>query len=174
MRATMSRWAWVTGIVLMFTALGASLTTSAQQSSQPAGRSEPFQAEVSFTMTPTQPLRNGAKIFVPEGKRLVIEYATATTRMTSEQGLDQIQIRTTVNGTLVSHPILVTDRGRGLWVAAQTVKIYADPGTAVDVFAQREVRMETSLATSTGLSQGTDSSTIHVVTTLSGYLEDRR
>jgi len=104
---------------------------------------QPFQQSVSLNLGNDEPFAIGF-IFVPAGKRLVIEYASADAQMASDQRV-KISIRTTLNIFPKIHFLVMhyqgTFSGFDTLVAGQEVRLYADPGTSVAV---QVVRLATS------------------------------
>ena len=68
-------------------------------------------------------------VHVPAGVRLVIEYVS----LYCGQIIDFVEVTTIVNGKLISHfpGVPVQSRSGGPFISAQSVRIYADPGTNV-------------------------------------------
>ena len=79
-------------------------------------------------------------IFVPPGKRLVIEYASADALMPVGQRM-KIFIRTTLSGNPRDHFLVLYRQGAmsgfDNLTAGQEVRLYADPGTSVTIQAVR-------------------------------------
>ena len=71
---------------------------------------------------------------VPNGKRLVIEYATAQGQLPMGAKLQGF-ITTTVGGVTAEHQLVMIDQGvlagSVVFAAAQPMRLYADPGTTV-------------------------------------------
>jgi hypothetical protein len=82
------------------------------------------------------------KVQVPAGVRLVIEYIS----LFCGHVVDFVQINTVANGKLESHfpGVPVQSRSGGPFISAQSVRIYADPGT--NVTAGQSVPAGNSLA----------------------------
>jgi len=93
---------------------------------------QPFQAMEIAQITDLNHLFQLAT--VPAGKRLVIEYASAGSNVTAGTKMVAV-ITTTAGGNTVSHSLVMVDQGllQGSLniVAAQPMRLYADPGTPV-------------------------------------------
>ncbi|MGH9824247.1 MAG: hypothetical protein ACREDR_13460, partial [Blastocatellia bacterium] len=104
---------------------------------------EPFQAEIDFDINDGDAGGSGT-FTVPAGKRLVIEYASASVSLPQGQRLDFIQVVTTsASGPTLfaGHflvPVFVTDDNTNSeFAAAQDLRLYADPSTSVTVKTAR-------------------------------------
>ena len=79
---------------------------------------------------------------VPQGKRLVIEYASMEASLTDDQ-VAQLKIETIAGGTNVTHhfpvtaPAVVFQGEAVVATLAQQVRLYADAGTSVEIKARR-------------------------------------
>jgi hypothetical protein len=95
---------------------------------------------------------------VPADKRLVIEEVTIKGTAPPD-GYVQSSIRNTANGVTITPDLIMVSQGifgsTKILLASQNVRWYADPGTAVDVFAAKSFP---------------DSANIYA--TISGYLVD--
>ncbi len=110
---------------------------------------EPFQQDVSV-LVDAGVLSNTTSFLVPGDKRLVLEYASGSTRVDDKE-LVRVNVATTVGGVLVTHT-LAPDLVRRDFDAptnddfivtyGHTVRIYADPGTQVSVTATRSENAE--------------------------------
>jgi hypothetical protein len=96
---------------------------------------QPFQWFFSITFDPTQGT-NGQSFTVPAGKRLVIEFVSATVAL--ERGLlvDAV-VTTTVNGIEGKHHFIPTMVGAAWgfqysYLISMETRLYADPGTKVE------------------------------------------
>ncbi|HEY8241359.1 MAG TPA: hypothetical protein VIH35_07930 [Kiritimatiellia bacterium] len=105
---------------------------------------EPFQKDVSV-MVDAGVLSNTSTFLVPGDKRLVLEYASGSTRVDDKE-LVRVNIATTAGGVSVTHTLAPDMVRRDLDVPTQddfivtygqTVRIYADPGTQVTITATR-------------------------------------
>ena len=104
---------------------------------------EPFQAEIDFSINDGDAGASGS-FTVPAGKRLVIEYASASVSLPLGQRLDFVQVITasasgpTVSASHFLTPVFVTDDNTNSEVAAaQELRLYADPSTTVSVRTAR-------------------------------------
>jgi hypothetical protein len=118
----------------------------------------PFQQELTWQNDPTQ-LGGGASFTVPPGKRLVIEYVSANVVISTGEVVSFF-VRTTVNGTVARHFVDAIPRGPSggyskSYVMNQEVRLYAGPGTRVDLFANNTLGGES-----------------YGIGTVSGYLVD--
>jgi hypothetical protein len=119
----------------------------------------PFQRSISFLLQDGD-FGDIASFTVPDGKRLVIEYASCYIPSPPDHFILDIGTRDS-SGTEVVYMLPViqefntSDRGHSA-IAGQVVKLFSEPGTEVDFQAVR--------TTSTG--------TISVFFAISGYLED--
>ncbi len=104
----------------------------------------PFQQNVSVSI-PAGSLSNTVSFSVPSGFRLVIEYVSGSVRV-SDKELVRVNVATSVSGTTVNHTIannvyrrdFEAPTGDDLIVTyAQSLKLYADPGSTVVVTATR-------------------------------------
>lgn len=118
---------------------------------------QPFQQELDFDFEPTQ-LGAGKSFFVPSGKRLVIEFVSANIGLSTSKAVS-FAITTNANGTIAHHRLLLNE----LWPnsnflnyynVSQNMRIYADPGTEVNIHVN------------SGGGEGS------VFATISGYLVD--
>jgi hypothetical protein len=95
--------------------------------------SEPFQAEVSFSIPDGSSSETFTLAVVPAGKRLVVEYATILAEVPS--GKMGARITTTAAGQYAAHHLVLTEQGplfgTPAFVASQPMRVYADPGTGV-------------------------------------------
>ncbi len=95
---------------------------------------QPFQHPFNFTFDPTQG-GNGTTFVVPSGKRLVIEYASATIGL--ERGaIVDVLVATTVNGVEGQHHLIPTPMGPAWgfplsYLVSKDLRVYADAGTTV-------------------------------------------
>jgi hypothetical protein len=103
---------------------------------------EPFQAAANVTQL--SGANAGVLTFptVPAGKRLVIEYVTASGQVPPGQFVELLNVSTTSGNGAVTHNLLVFAQppaGNGDTVAraAQQVKLYANDGTSVKVIFRR-------------------------------------
>ena len=104
--------------------------------------SQPFQAATSFGIAAQQIRGGGVLTTVPLGKRLVIEHVSVRARVQPNQKLAEAEILIAVaNNNNGGHPIdyyfALNDQGDNLFMANQQVRLYADPGTEVQVAATR-------------------------------------
>jgi hypothetical protein len=94
---------------------------------------EPFQAEISFSIPDGSSSETFTLAVVPAGKRLVVEYATILAEVPS--GKMGARITTTAAGQYAAHHLVLTEQGpvygTPTFVASQTMRVYADPGTGV-------------------------------------------
>jgi hypothetical protein len=75
---------------------------------------------------------------VPAGKRLVIEYVTARATVPGGQKLRMFQLKIFQNGDSAYHHLAANETGIfNEWIAAQQVRLYADPSTPVDLCIYR-------------------------------------
>jgi len=92
-----------------------------------------FQKRVQFTI-PENATQTGADIAVPEGKRLVIEFVTATQLVFSQP--IGIILRTKLNGEQAEFSLLQTKQSEpniDYWISTHQVRIYADaPGLRIE------------------------------------------
>jgi hypothetical protein len=115
----------------------ANSTLSVRDAAHPAY--QPFQAQAQFAI----PTGDSAITFViatvPAGKRLVIEYATVL----AEAGAGTLgaRIQTTADGNFAAHHLVLAGQGPLFGVpaftASQTMRVYADPNTAVTGIVNR-------------------------------------
>jgi hypothetical protein len=79
---------------------------------------------------------------VPQGKRLVIEFASMEATLTADQKA-QLKLDTTAGGATVTHnfpltpPAVVFQGEAVVSTLAQQVRLYADGGTSVEIKARR-------------------------------------
>lgn len=96
---------------------------------------QPFQGELDPLVT-VGSFTASDSLSVPAGKRLVIEFASATINTTSGTKM-WVRIQTTTNNSTNAHTLVpelqgaFAAGGSDFFVAAQPLKIYADPGTQV-------------------------------------------
>jgi hypothetical protein len=76
---------------------------------------------------------------VPADKRLVIEFASAFTSPSSGQTSRSLTLRTTVGGKWVNHHLPMPLQTANDYIAAQVVRLYADPNTLVTACGARNV-----------------------------------
>ncbi len=76
---------------------------------------------------------------VPIGKRMVIQYVSARVTLPfSDQKIDEIRLRTTVNGVEAFHDLKVEPTGVfNRFRVAQPVQVYADPSALVELCVSR-------------------------------------
>ncbi len=95
---------------------------------------QPFQAAGSALVEFTDISKTFTLVTVPAGKRLVIEYAEASGFFEEGTKMSAI-ITTTVGGVTLQHQLAMIDQGVQsgslVFVAAQPMRLYADPGTDV-------------------------------------------
>lgn len=83
-----------------------------------------------------------AEFTVPAGKRLVVEYVTGK-MWTSPGDPQDFMITTMVNGAAVRHYVTLSPEPPGCvgcwkaYIASQGIRVYADPGTIVELRATR-------------------------------------
>lgn len=128
----------------------------------------PFQRSF-FIEVPSGSLSATASFIVPAGKRLVIEFVAGNTRL-SDWELVRLTLRTTAGGESAGHELTPNTYRRGFEGSdppvhpdliigfSQLVRVYADPGTSVQLTFLRTENREISPA---GLAAS-----------LSGYLVD--
>lgn len=79
---------------------------------------------------------------VPEGKRLVIQFASADVQTTRNQGVSA-SIATHLGGLYAFHRLVLTKQNRTVlgdrWSASQPMQVYADPGSEVHIIVVRDV-----------------------------------
>jgi hypothetical protein len=96
-----------------------------------------FQRRVQFTIPEGVP-QTGTNITVPEGKRLVIEFVTASQLAFSQPVA--IRLRTNVDGEQAEFALLQTKQGEpniDLWITTQQMRVYADaPGFRIEAGRQ--------------------------------------
>lgn len=100
---------------------------------------DPFQVELDFSIADGSAGGNDS-FTVPAGKRLVIDYASASISLPQGQRIDFIQVLTgSAAGptVIVGHyltPVFVTDDNTNSeFAASQELRLYADPSTTVEV-----------------------------------------
>jgi hypothetical protein len=98
----------------------------------------PFQAQVLFAFSDQQPFGGQNIATVPDGKRLVIEYVSATGAITpADKKIIHFFLETKVAGVDADHVFVPFATGRDYqsgyanYAGGQRVRIYADPGTGV-------------------------------------------
>lgn len=110
---------------------------------------EVFQRDVSIEV-PAGSLSHGTTFSVPSGKRLVMEFVSGSTRVDAAE-LVRVNVRTTAAGEVVSHTVAPSVYRRELPAGitpdfivtfAQSLRLYADPGTTVTVTATRSENQE--------------------------------
>jgi hypothetical protein len=95
---------------------------------------QPFQYFFNFNFDPTQG-GNGESFIVPVGKRLIIEFVSAT--MAVERGsIVDVVVDTTVGGVEGTHHLVPTSVGAAWgfpmsYIVSKDMRVYADPGTKV-------------------------------------------
>jgi hypothetical protein len=96
--------------------------------------SQPFQASAGDLFGATETSKTFVLATVPAGKRLVIEYATASGFFAAGNKMGAL-ITTTVGGITVQHQLVMIEQGAIAdpvdFAAAQPMRLYADPGTNV-------------------------------------------
>ena len=128
---------WNVGIIGTPTVQIANLAVPVRDVDNPA--IHPFQKELD-PLVPAGSFTASDSLTVPLGKRLVIEFASATISTTAGTKL-WVRIQTTANGSINFHSLLpelqgpFSADGSDFLLAAQPMKIYADPGTQVTVIA---------------------------------------
>ena len=107
-----------------------------------------FQKQMQINMAAGEFGKN-ASFFVPAGKRLVIEHVSAAGFDDGDQHL-QFEVDTNVNGEFASH-FLVTERqgGHPFFRVSQQLRVYADPGTQVQVVVLRPTNTTSAVAAMT-------------------------
>jgi hypothetical protein len=76
---------------------------------------------------------------VPAGKRLVIEYVSAKVTIPGGHKLRALNVFTNLNGDFAYHFLAPTPTGVfNEYVAAQQLRLYADPNTQVNICASRD------------------------------------
>jgi len=121
----------------------------------------PFQVSLDFTLTSVS---DTEPIPVPEGKRLVIEYFSASAFAADDQKLVFGIETQMIKGQNILHPMLSTSfgdfgHGQGSYtVSSQVVKLFSNPGTTVSLTVFRSLN-----------NGGPDASGSFAI---SGYLED--
>ena len=105
---------------------------------------QPFQIGFPFTMNPAT-IQVFQSFTVPVGKRLVIEYVSMGSGSVPVGQHLFIILLTTVGGVGAFHYVAVTPQGSlpppnaaDTFVASQPMRVYADPGTTVNIQMQRE------------------------------------
>jgi hypothetical protein len=125
------------------------LSLAAAADAAPRPRKTPFQRDVSISV-PAGTLAGSTSFTVPAGRRLVLEYASGSTRVHVSE-LVRVEIRTTAGGATVTHvvpPSVYRREFEGTvnpdFVVGfgQALRIYADPGTTVTVLAVRSENAE--------------------------------
>ena len=77
---------------------------------------------------------------VPIGKRMVIQYVTARVTLPGGEKIDEIRLRTTVNGVEAFHDLNVEPTGvLNRFRVAQSVQVYADPSALVELCVSRDL-----------------------------------
>jgi len=96
--------------------------------------SQPFQATAGELVGSAETIKEFTVTTVPAGKRLVIEHATAGGFFGGGNKLTA-SITTTVGSTSIAHQLVMVEQGAiadpVVFAAAQTMRLYADPGTVV-------------------------------------------
>jgi hypothetical protein len=111
---------------------------SAQQNVQQAP-GQTFQKNVIFSVN--NPYPSGyvvAFLTVPVGKQLVIETVTFHGVATKTEPLHSLKLQTYVSPNHAAHEVVTTKRSfsatQDIYSAAQSTRIYADPGTGVTIW----------------------------------------
>jgi len=101
---------------------------------------QPFQAQGAAAVGADEGSANFVLTTVPAGKRLVIEYGEAEGWFADGTKMTAI-IATTVGGVTIYHKLVMFDQGIQsgslTFVAAQPMRLYADPGTTVNGIVSR-------------------------------------
>ena len=100
------------------------------------GTRQPFQHQLRFT-TPDGSAEFTDSFTVPEGKVLVIEQVTATATPPIGQVVRLFSLRTTAGGVFAFHTVPAAVNGSGDFLGCQQVRLYADPGSLVQLSAPR-------------------------------------
>ncbi len=115
-------------------AISAGETLDVRDAEAPARHA--FQTELIFSVSPGQQYDLGA-FTVPAGRRLVIEQVTVD-GFTAPAGRLLASVKTSVGGALAQHNLVMQEQGTfngaAFLVASQRVRLYADPGTDVEVY----------------------------------------
>jgi hypothetical protein len=103
-------------------------------------RREPFQAQFNFTV-PMGFVVNGGGVFVPAGKRFVVEYASVYVRDFTTRTVVQAYVETTSSTGPVRHRFVPTRTGNdsgpaAITVGAQQMKLYGNGGHYVSVYVE--------------------------------------
>jgi hypothetical protein len=98
---------------------------------------QPFQQMLDFDFADGQITRS-VSLSIPSGKRLVIEYASASLGVGQGQAIVHIEINTTVEGVSAGHFLMAASQGtgaggNGVFGASQQMRVYADDGLFVNV-----------------------------------------
>ncbi len=123
---------------------------------------QPFQRELD-PLIPAGSFTASDSLTVPAGKRLVIEFASATINTTSGTKM-WVRIQTTTSGSTNAHTLVPELQGpfsadnSDFFVAAQPMKVFADPATQVIVI--------------TSVLGGVANSNSGAAVVMSGYLVD--
>lgn len=110
---------------------------------------QPFQSLLNMDFPSGTNTRTLTAFVVPDGKRLVLEYVSANASIPTGQ-LAQVRVSTSLGGMPVSHKLvmfrqLVTS-GNDQFSAAQSLRLYADPGTPVQAQCARNSAAGTASA----------------------------
>ena len=101
--------------------------------------SQPLHRGVTISILASRESGTGS-FTVPAGKRYVIEYASGLVRIPAGQQL-RMTMMTQLNGQNMFHyvPMVLQQRAgaSGIWAAGQPVRLYADPGSTVQIWFHR-------------------------------------
>ena len=106
------------------------------------GGQQPFQAST-FTVHPNGTNVNTMNVAtVPAGKRLVIEFISVSAQVPPGQHLELATVQTLAGGHGAAHQLLIHAQpdaviGDDIYRAVQELRLYADPGTSVQVLVRR-------------------------------------
>ncbi len=108
------------------------------------GTARSFPVQIGRTVglpTSTQIVTSGL-YNVPSGYRLVIEYVTftITSQVRDDVAVARLRVGTTLNGSLTLHDVMTLGGSRLYLGDSKGVKLYADPGSAVNLVIEREFR----------------------------------
>ena len=127
---------------------------------------QPFQVDTNFDQgyNGDRAVNGWTLAIVPVGKRLVIEHVSVAGNSepsNSSQRFDKFSLKTTANGVAAHHYFVWIDQGSdgdNGWnqVISESARLYADPGTPVQLSMERTTRLVYS----------------HLQVSVSGYLVD--
>lgn len=87
-------------------------------------------------------LQTDVELKVPKNKRLVIENISATHEAPIDQEITSTQVRTIVNDVVAWHSVFIPkiatfENKLNVYSGGQRVRVYADPGTTVNVLVHK-------------------------------------